>query len=77
MYSYKGSLKEHLEREFDWEQQTLKGSAAVIISTFTVGGVGIEFIHAMHCILLTIPSIQAFTTQVLGCVKKLANLKKL
>ena len=72
MYSYKGSLKEHLEREFDWEQQTLKGFAAVIISTFTMGNVSIEFIHAMHCILLTTPSTQALTAQVLGCVKRIS-----
>ncbi len=61
MYGYKGSLKERLERKFDWEQQALKGSAAVIISTFAVGGIGIEFIHATHCILLTTPSTQALT----------------
>src|SRR5436305_3669744 len=76
MYGYKGSLKERLERKFDWEQQALKGSAAVIISTFAVGGVGIEFIHATHCILLTTPSTQALTAQVLGCVKRIGQLKE-
>ena len=76
MYSYKGSLKERLERKFDWEQQALKGSAAVIISTFAVGGVGIEFIHATHCILLTTPSTQALTAQVLGRVKRIGQLKE-
>ena len=76
MYGYKGSLKECLERKFDWEQQALKGSAAVIISTFAVGGVGIEFIHATHCILLTTPSTQALTAQVLGRVKRIGQLKE-
>src|SRR6266480_6360153 len=76
MYGYKGSLKERLERKFDWEQQALKGSAAVIISTFAVGSVSIEFIHAMHYILLTTPSMQALTTQVLGCVKRIGQLKE-
>ena len=71
MYSYKGSLIECLERKFDWEQQALKGSAAVIISTFAVGSISIEFIYTMHCILLITPSMQALTAQVLGCVKRI------
>src|SRR5436305_15037523 len=77
MYSYKGNLKECLERKFDWEQQTLKGSAAVIISTFAVGSVSIEFIHATHCILLTTPSTQALTAQVLVRVKRIDQLKEI
>jgi len=65
-----------LERKFDWEQQALNSSTAVIINTFAFGGVGIEFVHAMHCILLTMPSTQALTTQVLGCVKRISQLKE-
>ena len=65
-----------MERKFDWEQQALNGSAAVIISTFAFGGVSIEFVHAMHCILLTTSSTQALTAQVLGHVKRIGQLKE-
>ena len=41
-----------------------------------MGGIGIEFIHATHCILLTTPSTQALTAQVLGCVKRIGQLKE-